>query len=155
MQRKNPKGPKSGWRVGFTLHFHCSRVNFFGSSEKFHQRAGEIFKYRKCHSFDPGSIFVLDQILWKIDKMTKKLAWKKAKKRVSKSHKNAVRIVQKMMINSAKKCKKLTRDYLWSRGVNKVLNICRYVPIKVQKMQNYCKRLSDHDREKCPKNKEP
>ena len=36
--------------VGFILHFHCSRVNLFGSSEKIYQRAGEIFKCRKCHS---------------------------------------------------------------------------------------------------------
>ena len=34
---------------------HFSRVNIYGSFEKFHQRAGEIFKYRKCHSFEPGS----------------------------------------------------------------------------------------------------
>ena len=46
----------SWWRVGFFLHFHRSRVNLFSSSEKFHQRAGEIFKYRNCHSFNVESI---------------------------------------------------------------------------------------------------
>ena len=64
--RKNTR-----WKL-ISLLFHCLRVNLFASSEKFHQRTREIFKYRNAivSTEDPS------QVLSRRSRVIRDLWWK-------------------------------------------------------------------------------